>query len=73
MKTYYKRVYDEPLSFRLRSKSAVIVEGPKWCGKTTTAAQQAQSILYLKNQPNRKIATSKIESANRNYVISPGK
>ena len=53
MKTYYKRVYDELLSFRLRSKGAVLVEGPKWCGKTTTAAQQAQSVLYLQNPETR--------------------
>jgi hypothetical protein len=31
----------------LRSKGAVLVEGPKWCGKTTSCVQQAHSILYM--------------------------
>ena len=53
VKTYYKRVQDDILSFRLRSKGAVLIEGPKWCGKTTTAAQQAQSILYLQDPETR--------------------
>ncbi len=26
---------------------AVLIEGPKWCGKTTTAEEQAQSIIYM--------------------------
>ena len=26
---------------------AVLIQGPKWCGKTTTAEQQARSILYM--------------------------
>ena len=34
---------------KLRSKGAVLIEGPKWCGKTTTAEQQARSILYMDN------------------------
>lgn len=31
----------------MRGKGAVIVEGPKWCGKTTTAEQLAKSVLYM--------------------------
>ena len=31
----------------MRSKGAVLVEGPKWCGKTTSCVQQAHSILYM--------------------------
>ena len=33
----------------MASKGAVLIEGPKWCGKTTTAEQQAKSILYMDN------------------------
>lgn len=47
MKKYLPRVWDELLAFHLRSKGAVLVEGPKWCGKTTTCVQQAHSILYM--------------------------
>ena len=31
----------------MRGKGAVVVEGPKWCGKTTTAEQLAKSVLYM--------------------------
>ena len=47
MKKYLPRVCYELLAFHLRSKGAVLVEGPKWCGKTTTCVQQAHSILYM--------------------------
>lgn len=47
MKTYKARIADELLKTRLRGKGAVLIEGPKWCGKTTTAEQIAASILYM--------------------------
>lgn len=53
MKEYLPRVCDDLLTFRLRSKGAVLVEGPKWCGKTTTCAQQAQSVLYMQSPESR--------------------
>lgn len=37
------------LAKKLASKGAILIEGPKWCGKTTTAEQQANSILYMDN------------------------
>jgi len=48
MKTNYKpRVADGLLIRKLAGKGAVLIEGPKWCGKTTTAKQQAKSMLDL--------------------------
>ncbi len=47
MKNYKPRIADEILKRRLRGKGAVLIQGPKWCGKTTTAEQQAKSILYM--------------------------
>ena len=48
MKTKYKvRIADALLSRKLEGKGAVLIEGAKWCGKTTTAEQQAQSIVYM--------------------------
>ena len=35
------------LKKKLQSKGAVVIEGPKWCGKTTTAEQMAASVLYM--------------------------
>lgn len=53
MNNYRQRIADKMLSARLRRKGAVLIEGPKWCGKTTTAEQQAASILYMAD-PMRK-------------------
>ena len=48
MKTDYKpRIADGLLARKLAGKGAVLIEGPKWCGKTTTAKQQAKSTLDL--------------------------
>ena len=44
---YRKRVADQVLSFKLESAGAVLVEGVKWCGKTTTAEQIAKSSSYI--------------------------
>ncbi len=49
MKEYRKRIADEILKKRLESKGAVLVEGAKWCGKTTTSLQHAKSVLYMQN------------------------
>ena len=49
MNYYRKRVVDELLSSKLEAKGAVLIEGPKWCGKTTTALQQANSIIRMDN------------------------
>ena len=47
MKEYRSRIADEILKDKLLGKGAVLIEGPKWCGKTTTAEQVARSILYM--------------------------
>lgn len=44
---YRQRIADALLSRKLAGKGAVVIEGAKWCGKTTTAEQQARSILYM--------------------------
>lgn len=49
MKTYKNRIADEILKRKLMGKGAVLVQGPKWCGKTTTAKQIAKSLLDLGN------------------------
>lgn len=49
MKKYNNRIVDSILQDKLEAKGAVLIEGPKWCGKTTTASQKAGSILHLDN------------------------
>ena len=44
---YKQRIADKLLARKLAGKGAVLIEGPKWCGKTTTARQQAKSVLDL--------------------------
>lgn len=53
MKNYRKRIADDILIRKLEGKGAVLIEGPKWCGKTTTAEQHAASILYM-DDPEKK-------------------
>lgn len=53
MKVYRQRIADEILKRKLEGKGAVLIEGPKWCGKTTTAEQIAASILYM-DDPEKK-------------------
>lgn len=49
MKEYKRRIADKILMKKLESKGAVLVEGAKWCGKTTTSLQIAGSVLYMQN------------------------
>lgn len=51
MKKYLPRIADEILKERLSFKGAVLIEGPKWCGKTTTAKQISKSVLAM-DQPD---------------------
>jgi len=50
MKKYLPRIIDKLLSERLEAKGAVLLEGPKWCGKTTSAKQIAASFISM-DQP----------------------
>ncbi len=47
MEKYKKRIADVILERKLQGKGAVLIDGPKWCGKTTTAKQISSSILDL--------------------------
>ncbi|MDO5850801.1 MAG: AAA family ATPase, partial [Methanobacteriaceae archaeon] len=53
MKGYLKRIADIVLERKLASKGAVLIEGAKWCGKTTTASMQSNSTLYM-HEPDKK-------------------
>ena len=46
-KIYYPRIADTLLKNKLESKGAVLVEGAKWCGKTTTAENIAKSSIHM--------------------------
>lgn len=54
MKEYKHRIADYLLRDKLSAKGAVLIEGAKWCGKTTTAEQIAGSILYMQDPKTKK-------------------
>lgn len=57
---YRQRIADRLLVRKLAGKGAVLLEGAKWCGKTTTAEQIAKSVLYMsepgKTDQNKQLA-----------------
>lgn len=52
MKQYIRRIVDDELDSALRYAGAVVIRGPKACGKTQTALQRAKSILRVDTDPN---------------------
>lgn len=60
---YKKRVVDSIFKEKLESKGAVVIEGPKWCGKTTTAKQQAKSVIHI-DEPSTRDFNIQISSLN---------
>lgn len=61
MAKYKQRIADRLLQRKVSGKGAVLIEGPKWCGKTTTAKQLAKSILDLGDSATLKQSTGLIE------------
>ena len=53
IETYKPRIADSLLKRKLKGKGAVLIEGAKWCGKTTTAEQQSNSVLYMSDPSTR--------------------
>lgn len=52
-KYYRPRICDAILQKKLRTSGAVLITGPKWCGKTWTALNQANSVIYLQDTDKR--------------------
>ena len=61
MVKYKQRIADRLLERKVLGKGAVLIEGPKWCGKTTTAKQLAKSFLDLGDTAVLKQSESLIE------------
>ncbi len=69
MKKYRNRVVDAILQEKLEGKGAVLIEGPKWCGKTTTAEQIAKSVLYM-DDPQSKEQNVNMAALNPKRLLS---
>jgi uncharacterized protein len=63
MKTYYTRILDKVLEKELKAFGGVLINGPKWCGKTTTAKRIAKSVINLQApaQKENYLKTVKLE------------
>ena len=46
---YYNRLIDEELLFQLSASGAVLIEGAKWCGKTSSGEHCAKSVIYMQD------------------------
>lgn len=53
MKEYWNRIVDKELELRLEAFGATLIVGPKWCGKTTTAGEKANSVLRMQDPDMR--------------------
>lgn len=53
MNNYKPRIADRLLEEKLEAVGAVLIEGPKFCGKTTTGEQIAKSVLYMADPETR--------------------
>lgn len=51
-KPYISRLCDARLQLALQSSGAVLIEGAKWCGKTSTAGHASRSVLYMQDPDN---------------------
>ncbi len=53
MNTYKKRILDSVITRRLKTSGAILLEGIKWCGKTTTCEQLSHSVIYM-DEPEKR-------------------
>lgn len=65
MNNYRPRIADKLIEEKLEAVGAVLIEGPKFCGKTTTGEQIAKSVLYMADPDTRErniaLATTNIK------------
>jgi len=68
MSRYKKRIVDDLLVRKLKGKRAVLIQGPKWCGKTTTAEQISKSILYV-SEPGQMKKNLEMAELDPSYLL----
>lgn len=65
---YKNRIADQLLRDKLEAMGAVLIEGPKACGKTTTAEQQAKSIIYM-DDPTKQQQYKQMAQTNISFLL----
>ena len=68
-KTYMKRIADRLLRDRLTVSGAVLIEGPKWCGKTRTALEISKSHLLMQD-PDKASSYLKIADTKPSLLLA---
>ena len=56
MAEYYDRLIERKIENKMKSSGAVAIEGPKFCGKTTTALRYAKSDIRLNTRQRIELA-----------------
>ena len=65
---YLPRIADKALNAALEASGAVLIEGPKWCGKTRTAHEKAASTLYMQD-PDQSVAYLKAAATKPSLLL----
>lgn len=65
---YRPRIADKLLDRKLKGKGAVLLEGAKWCGKTTTAEQICRSVLYM-SEPGKRDQNIQLAHINPSLLL----
>lgn len=65
---YIPRIADKTLQRKLRTSGAVLITGPKWCGKTWTALNASNSAIYLQD-PDRRASYLKMAQTTPSYLL----
>lgn len=68
MEGYRSRLIDGVLKLELEAMGAVLLEGPKACGKTTTAEQAAGSVIYM-DDPLRRDQYMQMVETDISYIL----
>lgn len=58
MNTYLHRIMDDTLPFLISATGGLLIKGPKWCGKSTTAERHAKSIVYMQDERKKELYIS---------------
>lgn len=65
---YIPRIADKILEQKLRTSGAVLIDGPKWCGKTCTALNKAESVIYMQD-PDKRASYVKMAQTTPSYLL----
>lgn len=65
---YIPRIADKTLQMKLRTSGAVLIIGPKWCGKTWTALNQSESVIYMQ-EPDKRASYMKMAQTMPSFLL----